>query len=186
MGTKTPRMTVQQYKAMLQGTVNRAQGAYFEQEIEAACDYYRAAGVAHIEKNAEPMKPIRALNRQKGTFEAIYTKRAQPDYKGTLNGGRAVCFEAKHTDADRIRQEAVQPHQADALDLHETMGALCFVLVSLGHRYYRVPWNTWKGMQAACGHKYMDAQDLAPYEVRKTPRNRVILFLDGLMEENGQ
>ncbi len=33
------------------------------------------------------MKPLRAPN-QLGQFLACYTKAAQPDYKGTLKGGR--------------------------------------------------------------------------------------------------
>ena len=173
-------MTAQQYRAHLQGKVNRAQGAAFEDAIDAACLHYQLEGEAYIEKTPEPMKPIRAINRQRGTFEAIYEKQGQPDYKGTIKGGQAVCFEAKQTSADRIQKDAVKPHQEEALDQHEAMGALCFVLVSLGHRFYRVPWADWKTMKERFGHKYMNAEDLEPYEVQYT--NGVIRFL-GLTKE---
>lgn len=180
MGTGTPRITIQQYKSMLQGKINRAQGARFEDLISESCLYYQAEGIAYIEKTSEPMKPIRAMNRQKGTFEAVYTKQGQPDYKGTMMGGRAVCFEAKHTEADRIRQDAVQPHQMAALDLHNAMGALCFILVSMGHRYYRVPWVDWREMKDIFGHKYLNENDIARYEVEKKRGDHVILFLAGI------
>lgn len=79
------------------GARSRAEGAGFEAIISSACDYYRAIGRADIEKTPEPMKPLGGANRS-GRFLACYTKQAQPDYKGVLSGGRAVVFEAKHTD----------------------------------------------------------------------------------------
>ena len=79
------------------GDRSRAEGAGFEAIISSACDYYRAIGRADIEKTPEPMKPLGGADRS-GRFLACYTKQAQPDYKGVLSGGRAVVFEAKHTD----------------------------------------------------------------------------------------
>lgn len=170
------RMTAEQYRAHLQGKVNRAQGAAFEDIIEASCLQYKLEGEAFIEKTPEPMKVIQVLDRVRGIFKAVYTKAAQPDYKGTMKGGRSVCFEAKQTSTDRIKQDAVTDDQWDTLDEHEAMGALCFVVVSQGHRAYRVPWTDWKDMKRLCGHKYMNAQDLEPYQVVYT--NGVIRFLD--------
>lgn len=159
------RMTAAQYRAAVQGKVNRAQGLAFEDTIESACKYYMIAGRAYIEKTPEPMKIIKALDRKKGIFAAVFQKAAQPDYKGTMAGGRAVAFEAKHTETDRILQSAVTDDQRDALDKHEAMGAICFVLVSLGYKYHRVPWTVWKTMKDHFGHKYMNAADLASYEI---------------------
>lgn len=170
------RMTAQEYRAHLQGQVNRAQGSSYEETIEASCVHYDLTGEAFIEKTPEPMKVIQVLDRARGIFKAVFKKPAQPDYKGTMKGGRAVCFEAKMTSTDRIKQDAVTPDQWEALDKHEAMGALCFVLVGLGHRHYRVPWEHWKDMRAMKGHKYMDADDLATYEVAY--KNGVIRFLD--------
>ena len=162
-------MTVAEYRASIQGTVNRAQGQAFESVVNTACEYYIQTGEAYIEKTPEPMKPIQALDRQRGLFKAVYEKAAQPDYKGTLKGGRAVVFDAKHTQSDRIMQKAVTQEQWEALDLHEKMGAWCFILVSLGWNYYRVPWEKWKTMKEDCGHKYMNADDLSPYHLAAWP-----------------
>lgn len=163
------RMTVEEYRASVRGKMNRAQGLGFEETVNSACVYYKNQGMAHIEKTPEPMKIIGVINRKLGYFKAVFEKSAQPDYKGTLLGGRSVAFEAKHTETDRIKQEVVTDTQWEALDLHEAMGAWCFVLVSLGMRYYRVPWEKWKTMKEDCGHKYMNADNLAPYEIGAYP-----------------
>ena len=156
-------MTVEQYRAIYQGKRNRALGLQFENIISEACEHYRSMGLAYIEKTPEPMKVIGALDRKRGIFKAVFEKAAQPDYKGTMKGGRAIAFEAKHTETDRIKQDAVTVDQEEALNTHEAMGALCFVIVCLDDKYYRVPWEKWKTMKEDCGHKYMNAADLNPY-----------------------
>ena len=165
------RMTVAEYRASIQGKLNRAQGLKFEEIVDEACDHYRTMGLAYIEKTPEPMKVIGVLNRRLGQFKAVFTKAAQPDYKGTMAGGRSVAFEAKHTETDRIKQDAVTEEQRDALNTHEAMGALCFVIVCLGDNYYRVPWAKWKTMKEDCGHKYMNAADLHPYILGTWPED---------------
>lgn len=163
------RMTAAQYRASIQGRANRAQGLAFENIVNSACEYYKQQGEAHIEKTPEPMKVIGVLDRNRGIFKAVFEKQAQPDYKGTLKGGRAVAFEAKSTDTDRIQQKVVTEEQWRSLDLHEAMGAWCFVLVALEMKYYRVPWSKWKTMKEDCGHKYMNSADLSPYELGAYP-----------------
>lgn len=163
-------MTAEEYQASIQGRRNRIQGLKFEDTVDEACEYYKSMELAHIEKTPEPMKILAVLNRKLGHFKACFTKSAQPDYKGTMAGGRAVAFEAKHTEQDRIKQDVVTQSQWESLDLHEAMGAMCFVLVSLGMKYYRVPWAKWKTMKADCGHKYMNAADLEPYQVGAWPK----------------
>ncbi len=172
------RMTAAQYRASIQGKRNRAQGLKFEEIIDEACEHYSTMGLAYIEKTPEPMKVIGVLNRKLGHFKAIFTKAAQPDYKGTMQGGRAVVFEAKHTETDRIKQDAVTEDQWNAMDLHEDMGAWCFVLVSMDMSYYLVPWEKWKTMKADCGHKYMNAEDLEPYKLGTWPRH--LRFLENI------
>lgn len=157
------RMTAEAYRASIQGKRNRAQGLKFEEIVANACAHYKRLGIANIEKTPEPMRVIGVINRKLGYFKAVFEKMAQPDYKGTMAGGRSVVFEAKHTESDRIKQDVVNDKQWEELDTHEAMGALCFVLVSLGNNYYRVPWEKWKTMKEDCGHKYMNAADLTPY-----------------------
>ena len=62
------------------GYLNRKQGGDFEDTINAACAAYRRQGVAIIDKTPEPMRVIQSLGN--GKFLAIFTKKAQPDYKG--------------------------------------------------------------------------------------------------------
>lgn len=159
----------------MQGKVNRAQGLHFENLIDASCEHYKRFGIAYIEKTPEPMRVIGVIDKIKGYFKAVFQKAAQPDYKGTMYGGQAIVFEAKHTDTDRIKQDAVTKEQWEALDRHEAMGAWCFVVVSLGLKFYKVPWEKWKTMKADCGHKYMNAADLESYEI--SYMNGVLQFL---------
>lgn len=163
------RMTAAEYRASIQGKRNRALGLKFEEIVDAACEYYKSSGIAYIEKTPEPMKVLGVINRKMGHFKACFAKAAQPDYKGTVAGGRSVVFEAKHTESDRIKQDAVTVDQWDAMDRHEAMGALCFVIVCLENKYYRVPWAKWKTMKEDCGHKYMNAADLTPYMLGNWP-----------------
>ena len=102
----TPYAAEKHMMAQIRGKQARVAGGYFENIISASCDYYLSRGLAKIEKTPEPMKPLGAKNR-KGQFLACYTKQAQPDYGGTLKGGRSIYFEAKHTDDERIEQQRI-------------------------------------------------------------------------------
>lgn len=153
------------FEKQLMGSRSRASGAAFEKLIEASCEVYKNRKLAYIEKTPEPMRPISGADRQ-GKFTAIYTAAAQPDYKGTLSGGRAVVFEAKHTDSDTMKQDRVTPAQADALRTHYALGALCFVLINIKDRYFAVPWTVWDDMKQIYGRKYITASDVEEYEVK--------------------
>lgn len=150
----------------MRGARNRAAGGFWEQIIEAACNNYRISGMADIRKTPEPMRPLSKQN-EKGQFLACFTKQAQPDYKGTLKGGRSVVFEAKHTDTDRMLRSVISDEQERELNSHEKLGALCFVLVSFGlQRFYRIPWSLFRDMKEHFGRKYVKLEDLKEYEIR--------------------
>lgn len=167
-------MTIESSMA-LRGKNNRANGALFEQMIDAACRYYRQARLAEIEKTPEPMRPLSGAN-SRGQFLSCYVKRAQPDFKGTLLGGKAIVFEAKHTDADRILQSAVSEEQERQLDRHAVLGAECFVLVSFGfEQFFRVPWGVWRGMKKQYGRKYLKPEDIPQYRI--AIKNGILDFL---------
>lgn len=154
------------YKAVVSGKRNRAAGGYWELIIEASCRYYREKGIAEIEKNSEPMKPLGRPN-SRGQFLACYIKQAQPDYKGTLKGGRAVVFEAKHTDSDRLQQSVVSEEQEKQLNRHAALGAECFVLVSFGfQQFFKIPWEVFRDMKGRYGRKYIKPEDVQEYKVR--------------------
>lgn len=164
------------------GMRSRAAGEIFERYISMSCEFYWKKGYACIEKTPEPMHPIKPYgNRNAGQFVAYYTKQAQPDFKGALNDGSCIIFDAKHTDKSRIQQGAVTEAQWETFDRYETMGAQCFVIVSINlQSFYRVPWGVWKRMKELYGHKYMaSGQELEPYRV--PDKSNVILFLEGVV-----
>lgn len=153
-----------------QGRVNRKNGEVLEQYILEACDYYRAQKIADIDKTPEPFKVLSGMKRLScGTpgFEGVFAKKAQPDFKGTLAGGRAVVFEAKTTTTDRITQDEVNETQYASMKSHSALGAEVFVVVSMNlATYYRVPWEVWETMKQRFGHKYMNQADLSPFEIK--------------------
>jgi recombination protein U len=160
----------------IRGRQNRANGALFENMIDASCKLYDLRGAAHIEKTPEPMKITQSFHN--GYFKAVFTKQAQPDFKGTLAGGRSVVFDAKETDLDRIQQSAITPEQEKDLNKHEALGALCFILVSFNFQtFYRVPWDDWKKMRELFGHKYATEKELQEFRVKFISGN--IMFLGG-------
>lgn len=159
--------------SQISGRKARANGGRFETIIEQVCEIYRRKGTAYVTKTPEPMRPIKPLKG--GQFVACFTSKAQPDYKGTIRGGRAVCFEAKHTDSTRIEAARVTMEQTAALDMHHKLGAACFVLVSFGfQRFYRVPWSVWRDMPGCFGKRSATETDLQPFKVD------IEHFLDGL------
>lgn len=162
-----------------QNAQNRARGAWFEKLIDSGCVYYRTQGIADIEKTPEPMKVLRPMGQ--GRFLAAYTAAAQADYKGLLTGGRAVYFEAKSTDTDRMLQSRVTPNQAERLQRAYQMGALVFVLCEIRDRYYRIPWEHWCRMKEKFGHKYLTQEDADKHDwtIRIGP-SAALLFLEGI------
>lgn len=172
------RMTVAEYKKTLlpdppskkvqnqiKGARNKRNGKQFEELIETACEQYFLDKVAKIEKTPEPIKQLGPM-QPNGRFIAAYEKTAQVDFKGTLKGGRTVCFDAKHTETDRIQRSAISDDQEECLDGYMEMGATCFVLVSFSFRdFFRVPWGVWKNMKQIYGRKYLKPEDIEQYRV---------------------
>lgn len=161
----TASMAIASAERSRKGAQSRTAGGYFESVIEASLEWYRARGTAHIEKTPEPMKPLGKPNRS-GQFLACYTKAGQPDFKGTLDGGRSVVFEAKHTDTDRIDHGRLTKEQFDGLELHYSMGAVSFVLVSFGLAdFFRIPFEDWRDMKSLFGRKYITREECERYRV---------------------
>lgn len=157
-GEKDPRRVIQ-------GMRSRAQGNRFEQQVLNACDVLDRRGEAAINKTPEPMKPLAPPNAY-GQFKACYTKKAEPDFHGTIEAGRAILFEAKSTATGRMEQNRVLDEQAKVMDKYTALGAHCFVLVTFDEvRTYRVPWLHWKNMKARWGRKYVTEENLSSYRV---------------------
>lgn len=116
----------------LQGKINRELGKIFENTVDTICEVYEMNGLARIEKTPEPMKVLKYIDN--GRFEAVFEKNAQPDFKGTVKGGRTVVFDAKFTEADRIRYQVLSDYQRETLIKYSKLGAMAFVLVGFANR----------------------------------------------------
>ena len=163
-------------KRQQQGAISKAKGKRFEERLDMAFTYYRDRGFAVVEKTPEPMRPIKNLGS--GKFIAFFEKKAQPDYKGVIKGGRTVVFEAKFTSTDRMEQSRVLQGQTEYLDQHQRLGARCFVVVGFASgEVYRIPWDTWQNMKEHFGRKYVTEADLSNYRV-SAARNGALLLLD--------
>lgn len=164
-------------RRQIRGAVSKAQGKRFEERLDASFAYYRERGFALIEKTPEPMRPVKSLGN--GRFVAFYEKKAQPDYKGVVLGGRAVVFEAKFTGADSLEQSRVRKWQADYLEQYSKLSTSCFIIAGFSSgAVYRLPWSVWKKMQGFFGRKYITEADtkLAAYKVPVTEDGILLLL----------
>ena len=171
-------MNEQQRKKVLdswKGKRNNAQGHFFEGFIKTACAVYKQKGIACVEKMPEPFMVLE--KRDKGIFKGRFIAHAQPDFMGTLSGGRSICFEAKYTSTDKLGQNVLTAEQWDSLEQHWKAGAKAGVCAGIGNVYAFIPWPVWRSMQDIYGRKYMTAEDLEPYRVRF---NGACMFLDPL------
>lgn len=151
-------------KRQEQGRQNRAEGKEFEKRIDEAFAYCKSKGSAQIDKTPEPTKVIKRL--EGGKFIAVFDKKAQPDYSGTLKGGRSVKFEAKFTTSDRITADRVTDTQADYLAKAAALGAHCYILAGFSTgNVYKIPWEIWSEMKSYFGRKYVQEADLKQYQV---------------------
>ena len=156
-----------------QNKVNNAQGHFFEQAIKAACALYASHGRATADKTPEP---FRVLEKSRdGIFKGRFTARAQPDFQGTLAGGRSIVFEAKYTTTERLKWDVLTREQRDALEQHHQRGAISAVCAGIGNDFFFVPWTVWRDMKEWFGRKYVTAENLAPFKVKF---NGAVLFLD--------
>ncbi len=185
-------MSIEEYKKMvlkdrnlkpkalnrqLQGQINRELGKNFEEQVEMICDIYRQNQLALIEKTPEPMKILKHI--ENGRFETVFTKSAQPDFKGTLKGGQTVVFDAKFTETPKIAYQALSDFQRETLMAYQELGAKAFVLVGfVDGNMYPVDINLWTNMQNVFGHKHIKQVELEEMLLRaKRAKNGMIDFL---------
>ncbi len=143
----------------LQGKMNRELGKTFEEEIQIICDIYELNGLARIEKTPEPMKILKHI--EDGRFETVFEKSAQPDFKGTIKGGKSVVFDAKFTESDRIRFQVLSDYQREVLLKYNELGAMAFVLVGFTNgRIYKIDINEWINMKEKFGRYYIKQEEL--------------------------
>lgn len=161
-----------------QGKKNNAQGHFFEGFIKTACTIYKQKGIAYVEKMPEPFMVLE--KRDRGIFKGRFIAHAQPDFMGTLRGGRSVCFEAKYTATDKLAQTVLTTEQWYSLERHWEAGAKAGACAGIGSVYAFIPWAVWRSMKDIYGRKYMTAEDMEPYRVKF---NGACMFLDPLHPE---
>lgn len=146
---------------------SRNEGKIFEEIIESACQYYSHAGIAEIAKNEEPRQVIGRTGGRNSQMICVNAKKSLPDFTGTLDGGKSIVFEAKHTGKDRIDTSRVTEHQMSLLTRHKKLGAYTFVLVSFRfEHFYKFPIEVWNNAKELFGHKYIsESDDISKYKV---------------------
>lgn len=163
------RKARQQY----QNAVNNAQGHHFEGYIKAACTLYAERGRAIIDKTPEPFRVTK--KSPDGIFTGRFTAHAQPDFQGTLDGGRSIVFEAKYTTTDRMKRGALTKTQMETLERHNQRGALAAVVIGIQDSFFFIPWWWWRDMKQQAGRLYVTVTDIEQFRVRF---NGSVLFLD--------
>lgn len=165
-------------KRQLQGKINRELGKCFEDQIEDISEAYKLNKLAIIEKTPEPMKILRHI--ENGHFETVFTKSAQPDFKGTIKGGKTVVFDAKFTESDRITYQALSDYQREMLLSYDELGAMAFILVGFfDGSMYKIDIKQWSCMKQNFGRKYIKQIELDEFgmKIRKS-QNGIMDFLE--------
>lgn len=161
----------------IRGMRNNAQGHIFEDEIEKACQIYKMQGKATVDKTPEP---FRVLHKQPdGVFTGRFTALAQPDFQGTLAGGRSIVFEAKYTTTDRIQRNVLTQEQKETLEAHHTLCAVALVVFGIQSEFYAMPWPHWRDMKEHFGRQYLTQEDAKPYRVKFDGAVRFLDYIHG-------
>lgn len=147
-------------------SMSNNRGHDFEEAIRQACLLYASQGRAKVEKTPEPFRVLE--KREGGIFVGRFTAHAQPDFQGTLDGGRSIIFEAKYTTTDAMKRDVLTETQMETLERHHRCGALAAV---------------WRDMKEAFGHMSVSAAELEDFRVRFTG---AVLFLDYVHKIGGR
>lgn len=149
-------------------------GRLLENAIDTACRQYAADNRAVIYKTPEGFRCIK--KSPSGRFTGQFIGRAQPDYQGTLKGGKSIVFEAKFTDKDRLKQSVLTRTQYDMLAQHMQSGAAAYVCCGIRDKYYMIPFDVWADMKNIYGRCYVTQIDILKFKVKMTMA--AVLFLD--------
>ena len=118
-------------------------GADLERLIRLANERYQHKRIAVITKQATEFIPLRGRNGK--ITGAKVEHKAVSDFIGRYHQF-PIAIEAKNTNTDSIRFDAIQSHQADFLDAFTAeRGTIGLVVVSFGmKRFHVVPWAFWQ------------------------------------------
>lgn len=160
-------------KRSLTSRKSNADGHAHEKLIEGACRYYAQRNRAYIVKEPEPFAVKKKYTKTTACVQFI--NKAQPDFHGTLPGGRAIVFEAKYTATEQMKRDVISGRQEESLDFQASLGAAAFVCVGIKNDAFMVPWQVFRNMKAIFGRQYVRAKDLETWRVRN---DSLVYFLD--------
>ena len=117
-------------------------GRAFETYINYASSRYEHRKEALIQKIPTEFIPLR--DRSGRIYSVKVEHKSTVDYIGRYRQ-YPLAMEAKNTNSDTIRWDAVQPHQAEYLDkFTKQPGTIGLVLVSFNlEHFFAVPWTFW-------------------------------------------
>lgn len=165
-----------------QSLKNNAQGHFFEQQIERACNHYRETGIANIHKTPEPFRVIKKLPA--GRFQGQFLKKAEPDFKGVLQGGQMIVFECKFTSKERISKNVLSENQENELQRNQKLGAIVAICICFAEgmieRYFFIPYQVWNNIDKIIDKKTIGIKDIKQFEVNFSG-SKGILFLENLI-----
>lgn len=165
--------------------INNSEGHFFEECIEAGCRFYETERKASIRKTPEPFRVTKLLGNAR--FNGIFTAHADPDFQGTLAGGKSIIFEAKCTQKEKLELRVISDKQKERLNVHKALGAITAVCCCIQDKYFFVPWIVFQDMKEIYGHAYVTAEDLHPYQVIFTGAVRFLEYKekDGRNDRRG-
>jgi recombination protein U len=109
----------------------KAHGATWEAYVRAENTHLARIGKALVVKVPEDLRPVRRL--KDGHVQAVYAGKAYCDYMGTLQGGRAVTFDAKATLSETsFPFSNIADHQLEIMTTVARLGGIAFVYVLSG------------------------------------------------------
>lgn len=104
-------------------------GALNEARITRQLTIMRRKRICAVRRVKPPMNIVGNLG--KGLFKARHSGTHTVDYEGTMAGGRAVYFDAKHsTGKTSFSFGSIRDNQIEYLQERSALGAVCFFLVS--------------------------------------------------------
>ena len=168
------------------GRKSRSVGEQAEAAIIAACDRYRAQGVADVYKRPTPVKPISGGS----PFRAVWQAKAGCDFGGTLVGGRSLVMELKTSSSpslplQRHGKPTLNATQVAELARCDALGGVAGVLVRVRpagcERWYWLAWQGWLAavLDAADERRASLGRELLEYHGRRVAPSD---WLDGVLD----
>lgn len=140
---------------MKAGYKAKKNGQYFENFLDQVFSTCANLNYCNIEKTPEPFRFIKPYSTN--LFIGCYIKSAQPDYKGTLKGGRSIVLEAKSVSMGKINLSALTENEMKELVKHKELGACSGVLVydSEKQNIYLLPIVMFERMEELFNRKHI-------------------------------